>query len=97
MKRIKMINIEGHVILAEDLKNVKKIVENIIIECSRIYGLNDKVPLKAKRALKQIEDIRAVMDDRLFAEHSELDSRDTPYYGVPGTSHGAKALAESRV
>jgi len=97
MKRIKMINIEGHTILAEDLKNAKKIVENIIIECSRIYGLNDKVSLKAKRALKQIEDIRAIMDDRFFGEHPELDSRETPYYGVPGTGHGAKALAESRV
>lgn len=97
MKRIKMINIEGHAILAEDLKDAKKIVENIIIECSRIYGLNDKVPLKAKRALKQIEDIRSIMDNRFFSEHPESGNLETIYYGIPGTSNGAKAIMETQI
>lgn len=96
-KRIKKLSKENHTIMAVDLVNIKKSIELIIMECTKVYGFNDKAALKAKRALRHIEDIRSIMDNRFFSEHSEADSRETPYYGISGESHGAKAIREAQI
>jgi hypothetical protein len=97
MKRIKKLSKESHTIMAVDLVNIKKSIELIIMECTKVYGFNDKAALKAKRALRHIEDIRSIMDNRFFSEHPESGNRETIYYGIPGTSHGAKAIMETQI
>jgi hypothetical protein len=97
MKRIKKLDKQSHAIFAENLWETKKNIEIGIIQCSQIYGFNDKAVLKFKRALTNIEDIRSLMDNRFFSEHPDSDSRESPYYGDPGKSHGAKAITEAQI
>jgi hypothetical protein len=97
MKRIKKLSKEAHTIMAVDLVNIKKSIELIIMECTKVYGFNDKAALKAKRALRHIEDVRSIMDNRFFSEHPESSNGETIYYGILGTSHGAKAIMETQI
>lgn len=65
-----------HKELGESLRDARNMLVSISIELDQKYGNSKELGSKLERAVMLIDEVRSLLDDRIFNEYPDIDSEE---------------------
>ncbi len=83
-RRHEGLTLEAHQALGPEMQAMRERIVRLSMDLSAQYGIASRSYILAARALRALDDLRAELDARVIAEHSEMTSGDLlhVYYGA---------------
>jgi hypothetical protein len=76
------LSMERHRAMGDELKRMRDVLGHLPVELGPVYGVNSPEVWKALAAQRAVDDLRCVLDSRVFREHQEAALE--IYYGGRG-------------
>jgi hypothetical protein len=78
-----MMTLEDHRELGKILQEARNMLIKNSIKLANVYGKTEKSNLKLEKAAYLIDEVRSLLDDKLFKEYPDLDSDEGCRYYYP--------------
>jgi hypothetical protein len=71
-----IMTLEEHRIMGKALQDLRNRLIAYSVELDKKYGKSKRLGMKLERAVKRIDKVRSLLDDRLFNEYPDLETEE---------------------